>query len=43
MAKQRRALRDTSEIKAVTAMTEKLSAVKAKEDLRMPPETSKLI
>lgn len=43
MAKQTRALRDTSEIRAVTAMIKKLSVVKEKKDLRMPPETSKLI
>lgn len=43
MAKQMRALRDTSEIRAVAAMIEKLTVVKVKEDVRMPPETIKLI
>lgn len=43
IVKQTRALRDASEMRAVTSVIEKLSVVKAKEDLRVPPETVKLI
>lgn len=43
MAKQDRVLRDTSDITAVISVIEKLSALTAKEDLRKPPETIKLI
>lgn len=43
MAKQDRVLRDTSDITAVISVIEKLSAGKAEEDLRKPPETIKLI
>lgn len=43
MAKQARALRDTSEIRAVVSVIEMLSVVKKKEGLRMPHETLKSI
>ena len=43
MAKQARASRDISEIRAVLSMTARLSVVKEKEEVRMPRKTITLI